>query len=477
MNENLKFVSPRVISLAEETQGSEIYISIKLVLLDSLVNLNNIQYSKEFLQDIEDRKQEFIAIPLMAEVSKLESGKYNNLTHAFNSKTGKFKSQMIGSFVNFYTQESPDNSEILELIGECRVPKRFEKTTAALQELYDNSSLQFSYEVACGEYSSIDGIKYVDKSDKNFLFAMAVVSNPAVISAKALTLVAAIEEDFNILEEGEILPGERSKDTFTMDEMFKNTKVHLSTELAELDLNQIRKKIYNALKGKFADDYWNYDIIDQFPNYVIVQYWNTGDYYKLTYTVSDSDVTLADPVKVTKNYVEIQEVDNVTVAELEGKVKELETQIASKDTIIAEKETIIQSKDTEIAELNTKVTTLSESVITKDTELAELKTVKASYDTIMAEKAESELAEKKTILKEKYSKLLDETVLAEVEIAEAIDNLNEDVLKNKVVELAMSKATENKPEDKKETLTASRITDSVSIGKNDLVSKYITIKD
>jgi hypothetical protein len=480
MSDNLKFISPRIISLAEESKGSDIYMTVELVLLDTLVNLNGIQYSKEFLQEIADNKDNYITIPLMAEVNKINQGKTDNLTHAYNKKTGKFTSQMIGSFFDFYTQESPNNKEVLELVGKARIPKRFETVCEVLQALFDEGSLQFSYEIAAGEYKSIDGVKYVDKSDKNFLFAMAVVSSPAVVSAKALTLVAAIENDFNLIEGGEGVNMQRNKENFTEEMMFANTKVHI-TELAELDMSQIRKKIYKALKELFKDDYWNWDIADQYPGYFILQNYQDGDYYKMTYTVSDTDITLSEKVKVTKNYQEIGgDPEMATIKELELEVANLKLEIASKDTtikekenLIAEKDTVISTKDTELAEVNTKVTTLSETVLTNQTELAELKEVKEKYDVIVAEQAKVELAEKKANLKAKYSNLLDEKVMAEVEIAEAVENLNEDVLKNKVVEIAMASATQAKPS----IITASRITDNVSIGKNDLVSKYITVRE
>lgn len=477
--EKMQFNSGRIISLAEDNMESdESYISIKLVLLDTLVNLNQIQYSSEFIQDIVDRKQDFLAIPLMAEVSKLENGKYDNLTHAYNSKTGQFKSQMIGSFVDFTTNQ---NGEILELLGECRVPKRFEKTTAALQELFDNGNLLFSYEVSVGEYTSTDGIKFVDKSPKNAIFAMAVVSNPAVVSAKALTLCAAIEEDFNLNLGNGGANMKRNKD-FTCEEMFKNAKVTL---MAELDMNQIQRKIYHALQSFIEDDWYDYDVVDQSMTYIIVKKWSDGDYYKIDYTVSDIDVILSNMRLVTKIYNDIpKEEDSVTIAELELKVKTLETEIASKDLKIKEKEievttanTLIAEKDIEIAEVNSKLTTLSESIIAKDTELAELKPIKEAHETMLAEKQALELAEKKVSLKEKYSKLLSAEVLAEVEIAEALDKLDEVKLNSKVVEIAMATAVKTDP--KVKTIeTASRITDTVVIGKgSDIVSKYVTVNN
>jgi hypothetical protein len=459
--QTMQFNSGRIISLAEEDQGNESYVSIKLVLLDTLVNLNKIQYSAEFIQDIVDRKQDFMAIPLMAETSKLEKGKYDNLTHAYNPKTGQFKSQMIGSFVDFTTNM---NGEVLELLGECRVPKRFEQTTIALQELFDESLLQFSYEISVGEYTSTDGIKFVDKSPKNSIFAMAVVSNPAVISSKALTLCAAMDEDFNINLGNGGMDMQRNKENFTVEEMFKNAKVTL---VAELDMNQIQRKIYNALQSFIEENYYEYDVVDQSMTYIIVKKWNDGEFYKIDYTVSETDVALSNMRKVSKKYEDIpEEEDIVTIAELQAEVETLKAEAitlnATIETNKVEMAEVLATKETELAEVNSKLTILSESIIAKDVEIAELAPMKIACELAEATKIETELAEKKTALKEKFSKLLSAEVIAEVEIAEALENLNEVLLNSRVVEIAM--ATAIKVPDVKSTITlASRIVDNLKL--------------
>jgi hypothetical protein len=103
---------------------------------------------------------------------------------------------MIGSFIDFEVNE---NGEVVELIGTARIPKRFYFTCEALKELYEEGNLKFSYEIAVGEYSVSDGVKYVDKSDKNSLIGMCVVSTPAVPKAKATMLSAEIEKDLGIV--------------------------------------------------------------------------------------------------------------------------------------------------------------------------------------------------------------------------------------------------------------------------------------
>lgn len=467
--------SKRIISIGEEETSSEIFMSIKFCLLDTLDNLNDINYSPAFLQEVADNPQKYLSLPLMAEFNKLAQGKTENLTHAFNKKTNKFSSQMIGSFISFETQPNSDDETITELIGEARVPKRFEDICTVLQELFDEGNLTLSYEIAVSEFKQVGKIKYVDAAEGNYLFAMAVVTSPAVLSAHSLTLVAQIIESNQNIEGGEQKEMQRNKD-FSQEEMFKNAKVTL---IAELDMNQIQRKIYHALKSFIVDDWYDYDVVDQSMTYIIIKKWSDGDFYKVDYTVSETDVSLSNMRKVTKKYEDIpEEEDTVTIAELELQVANLKIEVASKDatikekeSLIAEKETALTSKETELAEVNTKLTTVSENLLTKTTELAELLPVKEAHEAMLAEKATAELAEKKTALKEKFSKVLSAEVM--VEMAEALENLDVAKLNEKVVEIAMSVTPTTKPK----VETASRITDNVSMGKNDLVSKYITINE
>lgn len=474
----LKCEASKILEIAEDSSGSEIYMSVKLVLLDTLVNLNGVQYTEDFIHNIAENKQEYLAIPLVCEVNKLESGKTKNLGHKFDKKTGKFGTQMIGSFIDFSTQK---NGDVLELIGEARIPKRFEKVCAAIQDLFEAEELKFSYEIMAADYKVENGTKIVDKSDNNKIIGMAVVSNPAVESAKALALVAAIESDLNIEEaeqEGEEMPKLRNEN-LTCEEMFAETKTYF--ENAELDLNQIRAKIYSQLKTLFKDNWYNYDIVFMFMNYIVVKDYNQGDYYKITFSAGESEVTVGEPVKVTISFVETaekEEIDKMTIEQLQAELNIANEKIKDFDAIIAEKDGAIKTKDVEIAEKQEQINTLSASVITKDAEIASMLPIKEEYEKIQLEKAEAEKVEKKEALKTKYSKLLSAEVLAEPEIAQAIEDLNESVLQAKVIQIALEKAEKTVPEKetKKAFITATRITDDISVNGGTLVSKYITIR-
>jgi hypothetical protein len=480
-----KFIcEARVVALGEEVEPqNDMYLSLKMVFLTSEVNLNSIEFQADFIEGVVDAQEKFITMPIVVDVANLLAGKYDKLTHKYSK--GKFGTQIIGGFYKFETNK---NGNVLELIAYGRVWKRNEKVVAALEEIYGtDEGLKFSYEILVGKYTSENGIKKVPKDDLNNPIGSCVVSTPAVPAAKALLIAEACEHDFidNIQEGGVEMPKVRDANR-TVEDMFAETKTYF--ESADLDLSQIRKKIYSNLQDVFKSDWYNYDITHMFLTYVIVQNWNSGDYYKITFTTTDSEVTLFEPVKVTITFVETankeEEEKMATIAELEVKVKDLETQIASKDTIIAdkdklisEKETALATKETELTTANENINTLSASVLEKDKQIETLQASKIELDTIKTEQEKVLQAEKKTALKEKYGKLLPESVMAETEIAEAIENLDEKVLSERVVKVALEKAEKDVKEpktDKKVTL-ASRITDNIELSgsePNSLRAKY-----
>ena len=224
---------------------------------------------------------------------------------------------------------------------------------------------------------------------------------------------------------------------------------------------------------------------------------------KVEYSVLNNEVTILDMYDVDKTYIkkvqasmicpfcdpnctQCQECamkDNMNMEEdmmaeckkNETKMAELETEIASLKEQLVTKDTEIATKDTEITEVNSKLTIVAESIIAKDAELAEILPIKLAHEAMLAEKATTELAEKKTALKEKFSKLFSVEVLAEVEIAEALENLDIAKLNAKVVEIAMS--TVIVPVVMPVVESGSRIIDDIKLTNSDLVSKYITLNN
>jgi len=490
--------SKRVISIGEQQVGSNIFMVVDFALNDTLPNLNAIQYSPAFNIDIAERSSEYAGLPLKVDLKKLISGNTTNLTHNYSPTTGKFYNQMIGSFCNFYTIGEGNS---LELCGTVKIPKEFEQACEVIQELYDSDSLFVSYEIYVGKYTTINNgeVKYVDKDSENYLAAYSIVSQPAVVSAKALALVAEIIE-----RGGE--PIVASKIKYTQELFIADFKKNMAIkEIAELSYDQVMTQLWDQVKTALGDNCYDYYITDNGVDFVIMKSYDDGSLVKIDFSVDGDTVVILDCYPVTRDYNPINNNQNdeggngnmaKTVAELELEVANLKLEIASKDTEVTKKDSEVESskkscadkeaelekakkesleKDTEVAEAKKNIATLSAAVLEKDNKNKELELIKASYDAIIAEKTVVETEAKKAVLKASFSKLLKPEVLDTPEMAEAINKLDEAKLNAKVVELAMIAATEDPT---KKTTTSTVITASTVIGKgNDLVSKYVTIQE
>ena len=472
-------------SVLEVNDSNDIYMSLDILLLTSVKNKNNCRFEPDFIHEVVKSKDKYIAIPLVCEKGKLEKGKNKQLGHALKKSDGTLNTEQIGSFVDFYEKENEDGS--FELYGQARIMKRYSKVCSAILNLFEEKLLFFSVEVLVGEYKKGESknIRVVDVSENNILIGDCIVSFPAETKSKCYTLVAeALNKD---------LGGENLEKVMTIEDFFKDTKVKL--ENSELDIYQVQKKVYAKWRLTMGEEeYWDYYSTDFGINYMIVQNYKSGDYYRIDFTVSNDDVEAGEMYKVTKNYVVAElnkntnkeEIELMELKDLKDKLELSEKEVVAikaklveKESLISEKDKSISEKDVSIAEINEKLNTLSESVVLKDAEIAELLPIKSELEVIKAEKVKIEKSEKSVELKTKYSKLLSEEVLATKEIAEAIENLDETVLQTKVTDLALEKAevkTEDKDKSKdKKTVTAS-ITDDIKVGgSGDIVSKYITI--
>ena len=107
----------------------------------------------------------------------------------YNQATGEFMSSTIGAMQNFERIDAEDGTG--SLVFTARIMKRYTKVCNALAQLFSEGKLKFSFEVACGEYTTAeDGTIIIDADTSNYLEGAAVVTFPACEEAVALELVA-----------------------------------------------------------------------------------------------------------------------------------------------------------------------------------------------------------------------------------------------------------------------------------------------
>lgn len=488
--------SKKVIKIAEQQVGSDLFLVIDFILNDTNVNLNGVQYSEDFLTEIGENSEKYQGLPLKVDYNKLVSGNVSNLTH--NLVNNKFYNQMIGSFTKFYTQRNDQG--VLELAGTVRIPKEFLDACEVIQQLYDDDALFVSYEIIVGKSTTKNNgeITYVDKDESNYLEGYSIVSTPAVVSAKAVFLVAEImnNNSNNAKEGGEKQVAKKKWKDMTEKEFvaeikeIDKTKNIKNKQIAELSYDQVMTNLYNQLKEALGSDYWDFYAEDHGVNFLIMESYDDGSLVRVDFTVDGDTVVITDCYPVTKSYPAITQTqtastrnnkkkgnDSMTIEEANAKIAQKDAELKVKEAEIASikkeneaKDKDIKVKETEIAEQKTNVEKLSASVLGKDKTIKEFESVKTELASLKKEKADKVLAEKSKTLKDKYSKLLPAEVMEKKEIKDAIEKADESILSAEVVKAALETA-----EKKTKVETASkRIIDPMEMN-GDPISEYVSV--
>lgn len=181
--EQKKFTAEAVIS---EIQSSDIYLTIKARLFDLQANLNGVRVTRDFMDEIVANESKYVGIPLYADIHGLIAKQ--PIGHMYNPRTGEFLSTQIGSFCHYEEEITEEN---VCLIGYARVMKRNKTVCKAIEDLYRDGNLKFSFELSCGSYSTDEnGVIVIDVHPSNYFEGEAIVTFPACQEAVALQLVA-----------------------------------------------------------------------------------------------------------------------------------------------------------------------------------------------------------------------------------------------------------------------------------------------
>lgn len=198
------FVASAAIS---EIQSSDIYLTVKARLFNLKPNINHMRVTEAFIDEIVGNEDKYIGIPLCADVRGLID--HRKIGHMYDAATGKYYSSFIGSFYHFEKEELEDDTY---LVGYARIMKRHADICAAVNDLYCQGKLLFSFEISCRNYRKEDGIIVIDADERNFLEGAAIVSDPACPEAEALQLVAeCLEGDEPMSEETKITAEETAE--------------------------------------------------------------------------------------------------------------------------------------------------------------------------------------------------------------------------------------------------------------------------
>ena len=457
--------------LISELKSNRRYMSLSMRMFSTRENLNHVAVTEAFIDNIIANKDEYVCMPLCADVPKMREKDYRGLTHLYDPKTGTFLADVIGGFYDF---EKVSDEFGISLIGHARVNKRIEAVCTAIEELYANNALNFSFEISAGELREENGVTIVDASDNNELTAMAVVSVPAYPESKALDLVAEAKP--------------------TIEDFYKNTKFIA----AEMDLETVRWKFWDALNEYLGEESWHMRPTLFCIDSVILYDDVCGKSYKAEYLVQGDDVILKDFYEIkfvraekgSENEMEMNEVNKLAEEQVETEVKAEEAQVVEaaeevqaeqSETVEAEVETAEETTEEVVAEEAETTVEVAEDLplVEEDreeqndredrddpddedellalrkecaelkAEIEELRVAKAELDQIKAEREEAELNAKKSQLRD-YA-IAEGLNVEDENIARAIEEMDHATLVSEV----MNKKNSKKEADKQVSYVAS----------------------
>lgn len=372
-------------------------MSIKMRMFSTLPNRNAEAVTEAFIDEIATQQDKYLCTPLLADVAKLTRKEYRGLGHMHDAKSGTFLTQQIGSF---YAFEKVNDEYGVSLIGEARIAKRRKEVCEALRELYEAGNLNFSFEIITGKLEERDGVVYIDASDSNMLIGMAVVSIPAYPEAKALELVAEVNE------------------AEMMERAFERTANFYAGEISTYTLH---RWVWDALRHLLGENWCDVDIEKVCVDCVILYHTPTAKMYKMEYVVSDNGLIVTDFYEVEyrrkgdeKMAEETKTNMNTTKVEAEVKTEPVEApeQAEMAKEAVATEGAVAQTEqpaDNRVAQLE-----------------AELATLRAENERLRGEKEAAALESKRAELRKYASESgLD---MEDSTVAEAIAAVNYEAL-------------------------------------------------
>ena len=199
----------------------------------------------------------------------------------------------------------------------------------------------------------------VDAGEGNDLMGMAIVYYPACPEARAQTLVAEVEDT----------------------DAFKSIFASANVQLAELDIEIVRGKVWEILEGRYRDDVWCIRVLLLCPDCVIY-YDKNGRIWKIEYRIEDNEMYVTDWYEVEFARAENEVASAEVSVEEEKKTETVASEVVEEKK--QEEEVIVEQAkerdDSRCAELSAQVEAL----------IRENESLKAEIEQYKAEEAKRE---------------------------------------------------------------------------------------
>lgn len=412
---SLSLLADRVLLAGEQQEENVVFLAIDVCICSSAINGNNEGVTSAFMQDIVNRSDEFVGLPLYADVDRLLAKEYDNLTHLYNKFTRKFDTTQIGGLTNF-RMVNEDGVEYLQ--ATARVPKRESEICERLTEMYEMGKLCFSFEVVYrveDTHLGANGANIIDVGPNNAILGLAVVSRPAYQTSVALDLVAELDDG------GE--PTAERGETETM------PKEQMNAEQVEEIVAEEVKAEEEHLNAEDQEKPEDEDMDDKEPE---------------APEDEDDEIATAEDAGVAQAEDATAEVVMHRV-ELEQTYRKGDPRCGEPDTVCTETtETVVETVDEEAPVATAEEDEKDRVIAELKTRIAELEVIEVKYNEIMKAEAAKALAEKQNKARAFAEKQgLD---VSREDVANAIAELNYEAIANLSMEQAEVAVAEQEEE-------------------------------
>lgn len=181
-------------------QTNDVYMAVRFRAMSTKPNKNGDVIERSFMNSICDNPDFYVGTPVKVDIDHLLNSK--RLGHNYDRIHREWRTDQIGSILDFEIEETPDEDI---LYCTARIEKGRADVCAAIEDLYEEGALAFSFEIVAKDVRVENGFTYIGSGD-NYLTAMCVVSVPAYEDGYAVALVAETEND---MEENVVIEAEQ----------------------------------------------------------------------------------------------------------------------------------------------------------------------------------------------------------------------------------------------------------------------------
>jgi hypothetical protein len=328
---------------------------------------------------------------------------------------------------------------------------RFQSVLNVVEQLFEEQgSISTSVEVLIGGFEYLEDVRVATTS---ILYIghclLGTTKKPAYDDSALYELNFEAAEIINQAFQNDIAAS-KDKGGKSVEIEFNNGKeIKFHFEANAMSFEDIQSAIWNNLNPSLnGETKYNYWISEVFDSYVIVCEWDSNKYYKMTYTINESENTATVDVASAIEVVQVwQEVGTPEVASLQDEITQLNNKITELNTQIEQLQGEVKTKDEALnlssSEAAEKIIALGSLVEDLKVQLASLLPIKEDYDKKLAEIATQEENAKRETLKQYAlnSKVIAEKDFEDVEeLKIALASLDEVKIKSYIADKYVEKA-------------------------------------